>query len=142
VETPRLVRVSKLRGTDNNSSVKDSAVGPTERYFHSEPAILPLFVQMSLLGAAEDENPRFQKAAQYAHSSKFLFRARKRRVARFQLQAATTRFLALAITGGASGATVAGIVIADDDKKKCVSSSRDKKCKCTKDKHGKEVCEE
>jgi hypothetical protein len=63
VETPRLVRVSKLRGTDNNSSVKDSAVAPTERHFHSEPAILPIFVQMSSLGAAEDENPRFQKAA-------------------------------------------------------------------------------
>jgi hypothetical protein len=44
------VRVSKVRGTDNNSSVKDSAVGPTERHFHSEPAILPIFVQVSSLG--------------------------------------------------------------------------------------------
>jgi len=49
----------------------------------------------------------------------------------------------LAIIGGASGATVAGILIAEtNQKKKCVSSSGDKKCKCTKDKNGKEVCEE
>ena len=63
VKTQRLVRVSKLGGTDNNSSGKDSAVGPTERHFHSEPAILPIFVQISSLGVAEDENARFQKAA-------------------------------------------------------------------------------
>jgi hypothetical protein len=34
-----------------------------ERHFHSEPAILPILVQMSSLGAAEDENPCFQKEA-------------------------------------------------------------------------------
>ena len=49
----------------------------------------------------------------------------------------------LAILGGASGATVAGILIAESNKKKkCVSSNKDKKCKCTKDKDGKEDCEE
>jgi hypothetical protein len=49
----------------------------------------------------------------------------------------------LAIVGGASGATVAGILIAQSNKKKkCVSASNNKKCKCTKDKHGNEDCEE
>lgn len=49
----------------------------------------------------------------------------------------------LAIIGGASGATVAGILIAEaNKKKKCVSSSNDKKCKCTTDKNGKQTCEE
>jgi len=48
-----------------------------------------------------------------------------------------------AIVGGASGATVAGILIAESNKKKkCVSASNNKKCKCTKDKHGNEDCEE
>ena len=48
-----------------------------------------------------------------------------------------------AIIGGASGATVAGILIAESNKKKkCVSSANDKKCKCTKDKNGNENCEE
>jgi hypothetical protein len=42
---------------------KDSAIGPTERHFHSEPAILPILVQMSSVGAAQDQNPCFQKAA-------------------------------------------------------------------------------
>jgi hypothetical protein len=42
---------------------QDSLIGPTERHFHSEPAILPILVQMSSLGAAQDQNPRFQKAA-------------------------------------------------------------------------------
>jgi hypothetical protein len=36
---------------------------PTQRHFHSEPVILPIFVQMSSLGAVEAENPRFLKAA-------------------------------------------------------------------------------
>ena len=45
--------------------------------------------------------------------------------------------------GGASGATLAGILIAQSNKKKkCVSASNNKKCKCTKDKHGNEDCEE
>ena len=49
----------------------------------------------------------------------------------------------LAIVGGASGATVAAVLIVESNtKKKCVSSSGDKKCKCTKDKNGTEVCEE
>lgn len=42
---------------------KDSTIGPTERHFHSEPVILPILVQMSSLGAAQDQNPCFQKAA-------------------------------------------------------------------------------
>ena len=47
------------------------------------------------------------------------------------------------IIAGASAATVTGILIAESNKKKkCVSSANDKKCKCTKDKDGKEDCEE
>jgi len=42
---------------------KDSAVGPTERHFHSEPGNSAHFVQMSSSDDAEDENPCFQKAA-------------------------------------------------------------------------------
>ena len=42
---------------------QDSATGPTERHFHREPAILPILVQMLSLGAAQDQIPRFQKAA-------------------------------------------------------------------------------
>jgi hypothetical protein len=34
-----------------------------ERHFHSEAAILPILVQVSWLGAAQDQNPCFQKAA-------------------------------------------------------------------------------
>ena len=49
----------------------------------------------------------------------------------------------MGIIAGASAATVTGILIAESDKKKkCVSSAKDKKCKCTKDKHGNEDCEE
>jgi hypothetical protein len=49
----------------------------------------------------------------------------------------------LAVIGGASGATVAGILIAESNKKKkCVSASNNKKCKCKKGKNGKEDCEE
>ena len=49
----------------------------------------------------------------------------------------------LAVIGGASGATVAGILIAQSNKKKkCVSSSNNKKCKCKKDKNGNDDCEE
>jgi hypothetical protein len=48
-----------------------------------------------------------------------------------------------AILGGASGATVAGILIATSNKKKkCVSASNNKKCKCKKDQNGQENCEE
>ena len=42
---------------------KDCAIDPTERHFHREPAILPILVQMSPLGAAQCQNPCFQKAA-------------------------------------------------------------------------------
>jgi hypothetical protein len=49
----------------------------------------------------------------------------------------------LALVSAASGATVAGILVAQSNKKKkCVSASNNKKCKCTKDKHGNEDCEE
>jgi hypothetical protein len=49
----------------------------------------------------------------------------------------------IAIVGGASGATIAGILIAESSKKKkCVSPSGNKKCKCKKDKNGNEDCEE
>ena len=50
----------------------------------------------------------------------------------------------LALVGGILGATAAGIVViqTDSNKKKCISSSNDKKCKCKKDKNGKEDCEE
>lgn len=43
---------------------------------------------------------------------------------------------------GASGATVASILIAESNKKKCVSSSNNKKCTCKKDKKGNEDCED
>ena len=44
----------------------------------------------------------------------------------------------------ALGATAAGIVVIQiaSNKKKCISSNNDKKCKCKKDKNGKEDCEE
>jgi hypothetical protein len=48
----------------------------------------------------------------------------------------------IAILGGASGAALAGILIAEKGPKKCVSPSGDKKCKCKKDKDGKEDCHE
>ena len=49
----------------------------------------------------------------------------------------------LGFLGAASGATVAGVLIAESNKKKkCVSPSGDKKCKCKTDKNGKEDCEE
>jgi hypothetical protein len=49
----------------------------------------------------------------------------------------------LAVIGGASAASVAGILVAESNKKKkCVSSANDKKCKCKKDKNGNEDCEE
>ena len=49
----------------------------------------------------------------------------------------------IAIIGGASGATVAGILLAQSNKKKkCVSASNSKKCKCKKDNRGNEDCEE
>ena len=41
---------------------KSCAIDPTERRFHSEPAILPALVQMSSLGAAQCQNPCFQSA--------------------------------------------------------------------------------
>jgi hypothetical protein len=45
--------------------------------------------------------------------------------------------------GGASAATIAGILIAEiNKKKKCVSASNNKKCKCKKDKNGNDNCEE
>jgi hypothetical protein len=42
---------------------KDCAIDPTERHFHREPAILPILVQISPLGAAQCQNPCFQEAA-------------------------------------------------------------------------------
>jgi hypothetical protein len=49
----------------------------------------------------------------------------------------------LGILGAASVATVAGILIAESNKKKkCISPSGDKRCKCKTDKNGKEDCEE
>jgi hypothetical protein len=46
---------------------QESAIGPTERHFHSEPGILPILVQISSLAAAQDQNVRFQKPAQNEH---------------------------------------------------------------------------
>ena len=48
---------------------------------------------------------------------------------------------ALAIVGGAAGATIAAILFVESNNKKCVSPSGNKKCKCRKDKKGKDVCE-
>jgi hypothetical protein len=47
-----------------------------------------------------------------------------------------------AILAGAAGAAAAGTVLATTGKKKCISPSGDKKCKCEKDKNGNEKCEE
>ena len=50
----------------------------------------------------------------------------------------------VALAAALVGATAAGIVVIQtaSNKKKCISSNNDKKCKCTKDKNGKEDCEE
>ena len=48
---------------DDKTSARISAIGPTERHFHSEPGILPILVQMSSSSAAQDQNSCFQKAA-------------------------------------------------------------------------------
>src|ERR1019366_7844106 len=56
---------------------QDSAIGPTERHFHSEPGILPILVQMSSLAAAEDQNVRFQKPVQNEHFYRLSCRAVK-----------------------------------------------------------------
>jgi hypothetical protein len=58
----RLVRVSKLAGTATIFG-QDSAVGPTERHFHSELGILPILLRMLSFAAAQDQmcvsrNPR------------------------------------------------------------------------------------
>ncbi|SRR5712692_5659434 len=47
----------------------------------------------------------------------------------------------LGIIGGAAGATIAGILIAENGKKKCLSASGNKKCVCKKDKNGVDSCE-
>ena len=49
----------------------------------------------------------------------------------------------VALVAGSLAAFTAGVVIiqTSDDKKKCVSPSGNKKCKCKKDKNGKDVCE-
>lgn len=49
----------------------------------------------------------------------------------------------VALVAGTLGATAAGLAIIESDTgpKKCVSPSGDKKCKCKKDKNGKENCE-
>jgi hypothetical protein len=48
----------------------------------------------------------------------------------------------VALASAAVGGMAAGLLIAEsnNDKKKCVSPSGNKKCKCKKDKHGKEEC--
>jgi hypothetical protein len=50
----------------------------------------------------------------------------------------------VALAAALVGATAAGIVVIQtaSNKKKCISSNNDKKCKCKKDKNGKEDCEE
>jgi len=47
----------------------------------------------------------------------------------------------LAIVGGAAGGTVAGILIAEKGKKKCLSASGNKKCVCKKNDKFQDVCE-
>jgi hypothetical protein len=50
----------------------------------------------------------------------------------------------VALVAGALGAFTAGVVIIEtsNNNKKCISSNKDKKCKCKKDKNGREDCEE
>ena len=71
---PRLVRVSKLGGRATIFG-QDSAIGPTERHFHSELGILPILVRMLSLAAAQDQNVRFQKPAQNEHFYRLSCRA-------------------------------------------------------------------
>jgi len=47
----------------------------------------------------------------------------------------------LAIVGGAAGGTVAGILIAEKGKQKCLSASGNKKCVCKKNDKFQDVCE-
>lgn len=49
---------------------------------------------------------------------------------------------AVALTAGALGAFTAGLVVmeSNNEKKKCISPSNDKKCKCKKDKNGNDDC--
>jgi hypothetical protein len=47
----------------------------------------------------------------------------------------------LGIIGGAAGATVAGILIAEKGKQKCLSASGNKKCVCHKKTNNVDVCE-
>jgi len=47
----------------------------------------------------------------------------------------------LGIIGGAAGATVAGLLIAEKGKQKCLSASGNKKCVCHKKTNGVDVCE-
>jgi len=47
----------------------------------------------------------------------------------------------LAIVGGAAGGTLAGILIAEKGKQKCLSASGNKKCVCHKKTNNTEVCE-
>jgi hypothetical protein len=54
---------------------QDSAMGPTERHFHSELGILPILVRMLSLAAAEDQNVRFQKPTQNEHFYRLSCRA-------------------------------------------------------------------
>ena len=56
---------------------QDSAIGPTERHFHSELGILPILVRMLSLAAAQDQNVRFQKPAQNEHFYRLSCRAIK-----------------------------------------------------------------
>ena len=48
----------------------------------------------------------------------------------------------VALTAGALGALTAGLVVinSNNDQKKCISPSNDKKCKCKKDKNGNDDC--
>jgi hypothetical protein len=56
---------------------QDSAIGPTERHFHSELGILPILVRMLSLAAAQGQNVRFQKPAQNEHFYRLSCRAER-----------------------------------------------------------------
>jgi hypothetical protein len=54
---------------------QDSAIGPTERHFHSELGILPILVRLLSLAEPTDPNARFQKSAQNEHFYRLSCRA-------------------------------------------------------------------
>ena len=54
---------------------QDSAIGPTDRHFHSELGILPILVRLLSLAEPQYQNVRFQNPAQNEHFYRLSCRA-------------------------------------------------------------------